>query len=49
MKSYNTCCLQEELKFNPFLRCETPGLQAFTGLKDPVEVIGATRKAKDKF
>ncbi|KAK9841253.1 hypothetical protein WJX74_002618 [Apatococcus lobatus] len=39
----------DEQKFNPFLRCQTAGLQAFTGKQDPIDVIGATRKAKDSF
>lgn len=47
--THTLCHLQDELKFNPFLRCQTPGLQAFTGKQDPVDVIGATRKAKDSF
>ena len=41
--------LQDELQTNPFLRPEEPALQAYTGKKDPVEVLGALRKKKDKF
>ena len=41
--------VQDELQFNPFLRPEEPALQAYTGKKDPVEVLGALRKRKDNF
>lgn len=39
---------QEELTFNPFLRCQTPELAAFTGKSDPIDVLGQTRKLKDQ-
>lgn len=46
----STCWnLQDELQTNPFLRPEEPALQAYTGKKDPVEVLGALRKKKDKL
>ena len=40
--------MQEELSYNPFLRCREPALAAFTGCKDPVQVLGVTRQRKDK-
>ena len=43
------CALQDELQTNPFLRPTEPALQAYTGEKDPVQVLGALRKKKDKF
>ena len=41
--------MQDELRTNPFLRAEEPALQAYTGKKDRVEVLGALRKSKDNF
>ena len=41
--------LQDELRTNPFMRPEEPALQAYTGKKDPVEILGALRQRKDKF
>lgn len=41
-------CEQEELAYNPFLRCREPALAAFTGKSDPVDVLGWTRKLKDQ-
>lgn len=42
-------CMQDELQTNPFLRPQEPALQAYTGKKDPVEVLGTLRKKKDSF
>ena len=41
--------VQEEQTINPFLRTEEPALQRFTGASNPVEILGALRKAKDSF
>ncbi|XP_070837173.1 hydroxyacylglutathione hydrolase-like protein isoform X2 [Chaetodon auriga] len=41
--------LMEEFEYNPFLRLSEEGVQKFTGKTDPVEVLRALRKEKDKF
>ena len=40
--------VQEELAYNPFMRCSEPALAQFTGASDPVEVLGLTRQRKDR-
>lgn len=41
---------QEELGFNPFLRISQPQIVAYSGgNSDPVEVLAALRRKKDKF
>lgn len=43
--------IAEELRTNPFLRAEDPGLQRAIGMEgaEPVEVFAETRRRKDKF
>ena len=48
MYSLKASVLQEELSYNPFLRCGEPALAEFTGAQDPVTVLGITRQRKDK-
>ena len=38
-----------EKQTNPFLRWDTPSLQAFTNQKDPARVFGKLRGMKDLF
>ncbi len=42
---------QEELTYNPFLRCSDPALARFCGLPatDPVAVLAELRRRKDNF
>ncbi len=40
---------QGEGTYNPFLRCDQPALQKFAGASDPVDVLAAVRRAKDRF
>ena len=43
--------MQDELAFNPFLRCSDPSLAAYCGLPatDPVAVLAELRRRKDNF
>ena len=43
--------MQDELAFNPFLRCSEPSLAAYCGLPatDPVAVLAELRRRKDSF
>ncbi|GMF21699.1 unnamed protein product [Phytophthora fragariaefolia] len=41
--------VKEELETNPFMRVTVPAVQKFAGEKDPVEVMGIVRAAKDGF
>ncbi|KAJ1951841.1 Cytoplasmic glyoxalase II [Linderina pennispora] len=41
--------IAEELATNPFMRVDQPALQAVTGETDPVKVLGAIRRLKDRF
>eukprot|EP00160_Parvularia_atlantis_P001674 Unigene11356_Nuclearia_a/m.34670 Unigene11356_Nuclearia_a/g.34670 ORF Unigene11356_Nuclearia_a/g.34670 Unigene11356_Nuclearia_a/m.34670 type:complete len:109 (-) Unigene11356_Nuclearia_a:205-531(-) len=39
----------EELEHNPFMRLESPAIQAATGQREPVAVMHALREAKNNF
>ncbi|CAG2205771.1 HAGH [Mytilus edulis] len=41
--------IEDELKFNPFMRVKESNVQAHVGKKDPVETMGALRAEKDNF
>lgn len=41
--------LSLEKQTNPFMRCQEPVVQAFTGKTDPAEVFGELRRRKDNF
>lgn len=41
--------VQEELRTNPFLRCDQPALAAYTGKSDPRGVLAELRRRKDSF
>uniref|UniRef100_H3DKX1 Hydroxyacylglutathione hydrolase n=1 Tax=Tetraodon nigroviridis TaxID=99883 RepID=H3DKX1_TETNG len=41
--------LMDEFEYNPFLRLSEEGVQKFTGKTDPVEVLRALQKEKEKF
>ena len=43
--------VQDELAFNPFLRCSEPSSAAYCGLPatDPVAVLAKLRRRKDSF
>ncbi len=40
---------QGERTYNPFLRSDQPALQKFAGTSNPVDVLAAVRRAKDRF
>jgi hypothetical protein len=39
----------EEKLYNPFFRVKEKAVQEFTGVTDPIEVLGKLRAAKDNF
>ena len=43
--------VQDELTYNPFLRCEDPGIAEWCGMPgaDPVLVLAELRRRKDNF
>lgn len=41
--------IREELKLNPFLRVNDPGLQRATACNNPIETLAAVRRGKDTF
>ncbi|KAI6646772.1 Hydroxyacylglutathione hydrolase, mitochondrial [Oopsacas minuta] len=41
--------LEEEFKYNPFMRVDQPEIHIFTGTTDPIESMGKLRAAKDGF
>ncbi|XP_069111613.1 hydroxyacylglutathione hydrolase, mitochondrial-like [Argopecten irradians] len=41
--------IEEEFKFNPFMRLKEPGVMKFTKTSDLVETMRALRQAKDNF
>lgn len=41
--------LQEELGYNPFLRCQQLAVQKAVGECDPIRVLAALRHRKDTF
>ena len=41
--------MQEELGYNPFLRCQQAAVQNAVGESDPVKVLAALRHRKDTF
>ena len=41
--------LEEEMKYNPFLRIDNPTIQTAVGGSTPISVLSNLRKAKDNF
>lgn len=41
--------INSELETNPFMRVSQPGVMAYSGVKDPVDVLRIVRQRKDEF